>query len=109
LAEVTSRVSVDAVLAESVGSGIPTSRVDSADDLSIALAAQEHGKGRTRRAEQILREVIAGGRPARGLAALNLGILLERRGDVAGARDAYGIALASGIRRRRGRPGSIWA
>ncbi|WP_326551913.1 tetratricopeptide repeat protein [Micromonospora sp. NBC_01813] len=96
LAEATGKVSMDAVLAEAVGRGIPTVRVTDPDDLSIALAAQEHAKGRTDRALQSLREVMAAGRPAHGLAALNLGILLEERGDLAGARHAYGIALASG-------------
>jgi tetratricopeptide (TPR) repeat protein len=94
--DVAGHLSGDAVLAEAVGSGIPTFRVDSADDLSIALAAQEHEQGRTARAEKILREVMATGRPAHGLAALNLGILLEQRGDVTGARHAYETAVASG-------------
>ena len=70
--------------------------MNSAEDLSIAPATQEQEKGRTDRAEQILRDIVAGGRPAHGLAALNLGILLEQRGDVTGARHAYETALASG-------------
>jgi hypothetical protein len=41
LDEVTGHVSVDAVLAEAVGSGVSTFRVDSADELSIAMATQE--------------------------------------------------------------------
>ena len=99
LDEVNGHVSGDEVLAEAIGSGVPTSRVDSADELSIALATHEQERGRTGHVETILREVIAAGRPARGLAALNLGILLDARiagGDQPGRR--------SGLegRRRRG-------
>jgi hypothetical protein len=37
------------------------------------LVKVEHEQGRSDRAEQILREVVAADRPSRGLAALNLG------------------------------------
>jgi tetratricopeptide (TPR) repeat protein len=85
----------EAILAEAERRGIPTLRVDDAEDLLIGMAKTELEQGRTARAEQILREVLDRGRQARGLAALNLGILLQERGDLAGARQAYETALAS--------------
>jgi len=85
----------EAILAEAEGRGIPTFRVDSADDLLIGMAKAEHEQGRSEHAEQILRELVAAGRQSRGLAALNLGMLLEERGDTTGAQQAYETVLAS--------------
>ena len=102
MARATGRGGAEAILAEAERRGIPVFRVDSEEDLMIGMAKVEHEQGRTAHAERILRNVVASGRRSRGLAAVNLGILLELRGDPVGARQAYETALASDDRSAAG-------
>jgi Flp pilus assembly protein TadD len=97
--------SAEALLAEARRSGIPTFRVDDPEALSIALAKRWYEEGKIELAEESFRKIATHGRQARGLAALNLGILLEQRGDLAGARQAYETAIASDDRSAAGGAG----
>jgi tetratricopeptide (TPR) repeat protein len=78
IARAAGRGATEAIVAEADRRGIPTFQVDSAEDLIIGMAKVEHQQGRPARAEELLRQVLATGRRAQGLAALDLGILLAR-------------------------------
>jgi tetratricopeptide (TPR) repeat protein len=69
-----------------------------AEDAAVALCTQMYQAGEADKAIGGLRGIVAQGRPrAAGLAAFNLGVILEERGDVAGAREAYESALEAPV------------
>jgi tetratricopeptide (TPR) repeat protein len=65
-----------------------------AEDMAIAVSTQMYQAGDVQGAVTSLRTIVAQGRPGpAAVAAFNLGVILEERGDLFGAQEAYEAAL----------------